>query len=206
MPVLPFGMRRLEGLPRVGPKRLGAEPPPGSIRVRLPIGPFQGQAVRIWSGPSHHWNPATGCCCKNATLRARRIVFQVKKPNQNSTMEIPFPWHGGCSSPDWDAMGWDARHRKPLLMNREEGPMREEGRGGTGSGSGRGRGGQGRGRQGRGGPAHRPARGRTPAQAEGVCVCPRCGYEERHEPGIPCLQKSCARCGAVMTRKETQRR
>jgi len=50
-------------------------------------------------------------------------------------------------------------------------------------------------------------RGRTPAAnpgsaaAQGICVCPQCGHQEPHERGVPCMQKKCAKCGALMTRK-----
>ena len=29
----------------------------------------------------------------------------------------------------------------------------------------------------------------------GYCICPRCGYKERKEPGIACREKSCPVCG-----------
>ncbi len=35
----------------------------------------------------------------------------------------------------------------------------------------------------------------------GSCICPACGYREAHNPGEPCNQKSCPKCGAAMTRK-----
>ncbi len=32
-------------------------------------------------------------------------------------------------------------------------------------------------------------------QAEaGKCSCPKCGYEETHQRGIPCSQKKCPKC------------
>jgi len=40
-----------------------------------------------------------------------------------------------------------------------------------------------------------------PAAAYGTCVCPQCGYQEPHERGVPCMEKKCAQCGAVMTRQ-----
>lgn len=33
------------------------------------------------------------------------------------------------------------------------------------------------------------------------CVCPKCGHETEHRPGIPCRSTKCTACGAVMTRK-----
>jgi len=35
----------------------------------------------------------------------------------------------------------------------------------------------------------------------GVCVCPDCGYEEKHQRGNPCYQKKCPECGAGLIRK-----
>ncbi|MCD6447905.1 MAG: hypothetical protein J7L58_02520 [Thermoplasmata archaeon] len=50
-----------------------------------------------------------------------------------------------------------------------------------GAGRGRGRG------AGKGGP---------PAE----CICPACGYRAPHQPGVPCRQMRCPRCGAPMVR------
>ncbi|MGQ9689487.1 MAG: hypothetical protein ACUVXF_11980 [Desulfobaccales bacterium] len=62
--------------------------------------------------------------------------------------------------------------------------------GGRGQGGGMGGGGWGRGRGGGfgGGPG-------------GFCVCPACGYREPHQQGVPCFEKKCPHCGAVMTRE-----
>ena len=35
----------------------------------------------------------------------------------------------------------------------------------------------------------------------GFCVCPKCGYKEQHQVGMPCYQKKCPRCGSPMTRE-----
>jgi predicted Fe-Mo cluster-binding NifX family protein len=35
----------------------------------------------------------------------------------------------------------------------------------------------------------------------GTCVCPQCGRQEPHERSVPCMQKKCVQCGAVMTRQ-----
>ena len=55
---------------------------------------------------------------------------------------------------------------------------------------GRGRGGQ-RG-SGRGGGAG--------GAAGGNCVCPKCGYREPHQRGLPCTQTQCRACGTAMIR------
>ncbi|MBL7107084.1 MAG: hypothetical protein ISS77_05715 [Phycisphaerae bacterium] len=34
----------------------------------------------------------------------------------------------------------------------------------------------------------------------GNCVCPKCGYKEPHIVGQPCNQKTCPKCGTIMTR------
>jgi hypothetical protein len=34
----------------------------------------------------------------------------------------------------------------------------------------------------------------------GVCKCPACGKEVRHQVGVPCYKLSCPNCGAKMTR------
>jgi len=66
------------------------------------------------------------------------------------------------------------------------------GGGGRGmGGGGRGMGGGGRG-MGRGG-----GRGLGPA---GACVCPTCGETAPHQPGIPCFDMRCPKCGGAMTR------
>lgn len=35
----------------------------------------------------------------------------------------------------------------------------------------------------------------------GQCVCPKCGYEMPHTPGVPCNHSVCERCGARMIRQ-----
>ncbi|AKB76474.1 hypothetical protein MSLAZ_3213 [Methanosarcina lacustris Z-7289] len=61
---------------------------------------------------------------------------------------------------------------------------------GKGPGVGRSRGGRGqcRSRGGTGGP-------------EGECICPECGYEALHMPGVPCIEMKCEKCGTSMVRK-----
>jgi predicted DNA-binding protein (UPF0251 family) len=57
-----------------------------------------------------------------------------------------------------------------------------------GRGLGRGFGGRGRG-------------GKFAAGPNGNCICPKCGYKELHQTGVPCYQKKCPKCGSPMTRE-----
>jgi len=36
---------------------------------------------------------------------------------------------------------------------------------------------------------------------EGTCICPECGYEAPHRPGVPCIEIKCEECGTPMVRK-----
>lgn len=61
---------------------------------------------------------------------------------------------------------------------------------GQGSGQGMGQGMAGRGRRGgalAGGPA-------------GACVCPKCGHQQSHERGRPCVEQACPQCGTSLVR------
>lgn len=90
--------------------------------------------------------------------------------------------------------GHGRRHGWRLGVNDWEEPiMLGRGRGGAGQGGGWGQGQGGRGRGRMGGPQ---AAGPT-----GFCVCPACGYREPHERGVPCVQKQCPKCSAVMVRE-----
>lgn len=42
------------------------------------------------------------------------------------------------------------------------------------------------------------AKGKGPA---GDCVCPKCGYKEKHKRGTPCSKVKCPECGAFLKRK-----
>lgn len=35
----------------------------------------------------------------------------------------------------------------------------------------------------------------------GKCVCPSCGKEITHKPGVPCYKEECPECGTRMVRK-----
>lgn len=61
---------------------------------------------------------------------------------------------------------------------------------GQGSGQGMGQGSAGRGCRGgalAGGPA-------------GACVCPKCGHQQSHERGRPCVEQACPQCGTSLVR------
>ncbi len=68
----------------------------------------------------------------------------------------------------------------------------------THSMNGRGQKGQG---QGRGGQRFGRMGGPNMAGPSGTCVCPQCGYKEPHERGVPCIERRCPKCGAVMIRE-----
>jgi len=36
---------------------------------------------------------------------------------------------------------------------------------------------------------------------DGYCICSKCGYEIKHDRGIPCSSLKCSRCGASLSRK-----
>jgi len=36
-----------------------------------------------------------------------------------------------------------------------------------------------------------------------ICICPGCGYEKEHTPGIPCNRDVCPECNQFMVRKGT---
>jgi predicted DNA-binding protein (UPF0251 family) len=37
--------------------------------------------------------------------------------------------------------------------------------------------------------------------ALGLCICPRCGYEQKHQPGVPCSSQTCPNCQHHLIRK-----
>jgi len=39
------------------------------------------------------------------------------------------------------------------------------------------------------------------AGPSGFCVCPQCGYKEKHQIGVSCYNKKCPKCGSSMTRE-----
>ncbi|MBW2976887.1 DUF134 domain-containing protein [Candidatus Woesearchaeota archaeon] len=86
-------------------------------------------------------------------------------------------------------------------MVQQSGAGRGFGRGiGQGRGTGMGRGmGQGAGMV-RGQSRGRGRMGGFAAGPIGTCRCPNCGHEEEKQRGVPCIDKKCPRCGAMMAR------
>jgi predicted Fe-Mo cluster-binding NifX family protein len=97
------------------------------------------------------------------------------------------------------------RCRRARAHGRKEVTVRGQGSGG---GRTRGRGQNGGGKRqagrgpGRGGGQRRTGRMSGPFAAgpQGRCVCARCGHEEPHRRGAPCIRQRCPECGAVMRR------
>lgn len=89
---------------------------------------------------------------------------------------------------------WQGNNRQSLRKEKMTMP-RGDGTGPKGTGQG---GGQGQGQGGR-----NPGRmgGPKAAGPVGYCVCPQCGQKEPHERAVPCVQRKCPKCGAVMTRE-----
>jgi predicted Fe-Mo cluster-binding NifX family protein len=110
-------------------------------------------------------------------------------------LEVVKAWIGGTLEQETFAMpGCSGRGRRRfggMQENSKEENMLFGRKRGMGSGGGQGQGGQ---RMGRvagpqaGGPA-------------GYCVCTQCGQREPHERGIPCVERKCPKCGAIMIRQ-----
>ncbi len=37
--------------------------------------------------------------------------------------------------------------------------------------------------------------------SQGYCICLRCGYRTPKQPGVPCREMRCPKCGAVLVRE-----
>jgi predicted DNA-binding protein (UPF0251 family) len=79
------------------------------------------------------------------------------------------------------------------------GPNGEGSIGGQGRGQ-RGQGQRGQGQQ-RGQRGNRNGNGPVTTTVGAKCKCPKCDYEQAHQPGIPCAQVNCPECGSPMIRK-----
>jgi hypothetical protein len=55
--------------------------------------------------------------------------------------------------------------------------------------------------QGRGNRAGGQGRGMGTGQGlGGTCVCPKCGYSEQHQRGVPCFEVRCPKCNMQLIR------
>jgi len=113
--------------------------------------------------------------------------------------EVIHAWISGKFNRSAFAMPGCLRRRRCRLeglrnMDWKGNIMNGMGQGGRGMGGGQGRGQGGR-RAGRGG-------GPLAAGPEGYCVCSQCGRKEPHQRGVPCFERKCPNCGAVMVRQQ----
>ncbi len=46
--------------------------------------------------------------------------------------------------------------------------------------------------------------GRGKMGPAGYCVCASCGYRKPHQPGVPCMEEKCPKCGKVMLREGSE--
>ena len=37
----------------------------------------------------------------------------------------------------------------------------------------------------------------------GFCICVNCGYKKTHQPGIPCQEEKCPKCGKKLIRENS---
>jgi hypothetical protein len=116
-------------------------------------------------------------------------IEQVLEAYRQARLDQPQFWVPGCRR----------ARRYPGVMCRENHPATSEEKGGeTSMPAQRGGRGRGQGQNAPGGKCRRGggARSGMPDQ----CICPACGAQAPHEPGIPCLQVHCPQCGKPMVR------
>lgn len=39
---------------------------------------------------------------------------------------------------------------------------------------------------------------------EGFCLCPKCGFRQPHQPGVPCIKERCPKCGSALVREGSE--
>ena len=78
---------------------------------------------------------------------------------------------------------------------------RKDGSGPEGKGPGVGGAGAGGNRGGRGRSMNRGGGMGGGMGSPETCICPACGYEVPHKPGVPCVEVKCEKCGTSMVRK-----
>lgn len=111
-------------------------------------------------------------------------LLDVVRAWLDETLETDFFTMPGCRR--WRRGG----HKKEMM------PMTMFGQG-RGAGRGQGVGGRGRG----GGPGRGRMGGPLAAGPDGRCVCPKCGNKVPHQPGLPCVQRTCPECGTALMRE-----
>jgi predicted Fe-Mo cluster-binding NifX family protein len=124
--------------------------------------------------------------------------------------EVTRAWLGGRLTGQAFAMPgcWRRGRRRAGGVTRigKEGVSMRQGQGGGmggGRGQGRGGGGQGQGGGGQGPGGRRAGRGGGPKAGGpgGFCRCPQCGHREEHKRGVPCMERTCPKCGVPLTRE-----
>lgn len=110
----------------------------------------------------------------------------------NSLDQEVFAMPGCCGrSRGWFGGATRGEYRRGVAMSRSGPGGEAQRRGGRAAGGGRG---QGRRRPG-------PMGDPPGTVSTGFCLCPQCGHREPHEPGVPCVKRTCPVCGIAMVRQ-----
>lgn len=123
-----------------------------------------------------------------ATHRIQVISFVA-----GDLLDVVQAWLEGTLETDLFAMP-GCRRRRWGGYAKEMIPMVGQGRG---YGRGQEAGGRGRG----GGPGRGRMGGPLAAGPTGQCVCPKCGSRAPHQPGLPCVKRTCPECGTALMRE-----